>query len=110
MVLDILLLAIILNKNLEPIGQITIATDELADFVNQNVFVNEILGEHVAKLEKLVHGRLVANVLLDPIEKGEFFLGRTRVGRWRKWLRYNGSQGGRDSLSIIWLVVELGSL
>jgi uncharacterized protein with PhoU and TrkA domain len=58
---------------LEPVHQIEVSANEIADFVYEDVFANEVLREQVAKLQEFVHGLLVGNVFLDSIKESQLF-------------------------------------
>ena len=69
LVVDNVLIAIVGDENFEPVHQIWVAADEVADLMHKNVLVDEVLREEVAELQELVHSRLVPNVLLHPVEE-----------------------------------------
>jgi uncharacterized protein with PhoU and TrkA domain len=58
---------------LEPVHQIEVSANEIADFVYEDVFANEVLREQVAELQEFVHGLLVGNVFLDSIKESQLF-------------------------------------
>lgn len=55
-VIDNLLVSIVGDENLEPIHQIRVTADKIADLMHKHVLVDEVLGEEVAELQELVHG------------------------------------------------------
>lgn len=67
------LATVVTNKLLEPVHQIGVSANEIADFVYEDVFANEVLREQVAELQEFVHGLLVGNVFLDSIKESQLF-------------------------------------
>ena len=49
-------MSIVGDENLEPIHQIRVTADKIADLMHKHVLVDEVLGEEVAELQELVHG------------------------------------------------------
>jgi len=112
LIIDDLLTAVVTDKLLEPVHQIGISANEIADFVYEDIFADKILREQVAELQELVHGLLITDVFLHAIKESKLFRRRSRRRGRRQWFRHNGRQSWRHSWSIwsIRLVMKLGSL
>lgn len=73
------------DERLEPIHEIQIAANETANAEDKDIFVDEILRKEVTEFEKLIHGLLVADVLLDTIEESKLFRACARCrSRWQR--------------------------
>lgn len=112
-ILDHFIPAIMSDEPFEPCHQLRIAADEIRHSADQDALVDKVLREEVAKLEKLVHGLLVGNEFLHPVEEGNLLCGSTGSYSRRKRLRKSRSQSGRhrDRLRLDgFRMTELGAL
>ena len=69
-VFDDLVTPVVLDEIFEIIHQIDVAANEPVNFVQKSIFVDDVLREKIAELEKFVVCLLVANRFPDPIKEG----------------------------------------
>jgi hypothetical protein len=75
LIFDDFIIPLIIDKHFEPVHQIWVAANEVADLVHEHISVYEVLGKQIAELQEFVHGGLVRNVFLDTIEECKLFRG-----------------------------------